>query len=140
MFILDTDHVSLFQRNHSIVVANILKKPAGQLVTTVITVEEQLRGRLDRIRKARNDEEIVRAYNNLSRTLIFFHSVTVINFDEKSQLFFKKLRKQKIRVGTQDLRIAAIALTHNATIVTRNRKDFSLVPALKIEDWSFEAA
>jgi tRNA(fMet)-specific endonuclease VapC len=136
MFILDTDHVSLFQRKHPIVVANILKTTADKLATTVITAEEQLRGRLDRVRKAENDEEIVRAYKNLSMTLHFFHSVTVISFDEKSQTIFRKLRKKKIPVGTQDLRIAAIALTNNATIVTRNRKDFSLVPSLKIEDWS----
>ncbi|MDM8516792.1 type II toxin-antitoxin system VapC family toxin [Desulfobacterales bacterium HSG16] len=125
MFILDTDHISLFQRNHPAVVAKILKTSADKLATTIITAEEQLRGRLNRVRKARNDEEIVRAYNNLSATLLYFNSITVIVFDEKPQAIFRKLRKQKIRVGTQDLRIAAIGLANDATIVTRNRKDFS---------------
>jgi tRNA(fMet)-specific endonuclease VapC len=43
---------------------------------------------------------------------------------------------QKIRVGTQDLKIAAITLSHQATIVTRNYRDFSKVLNLRIEDWS----
>ncbi len=136
MFILDTDHISLFQRNNPTVVANILKTPVDKLATTIITVEEQLRGRLSRVRKSRNDEEIIRAYKNLSATLFYFHSITVIIFDEKSQTIFRNLRKQKIRIGTQDLRIAAIGLAHKATIVTRNIKDFSSVPSLKLEDWS----
>ncbi len=138
MYILDTDHVSLFQRSHLAVVANILKMPADKLATTIITVEEQLRGRLSMIRKAGNNEGIVLAYTNLSSTITYFQSVTVINFDDKSQDIFKKLRRKKIRIGTQDLRIAAIALAHTATILTRNRKDFSLVPSLKIENWSLE--
>jgi tRNA(fMet)-specific endonuclease VapC len=49
---------------------------------------------------------------------------------------FNELRRQKIRIGTRDLRIAATALVHNLTLVTRNHKDFSRVPALRIEDWS----
>jgi tRNA(fMet)-specific endonuclease VapC len=72
MFILDTDHISLFQRNHPTIVANVLETLPDKLATTVITLEEQIRGRLDRIRKAKSDEEIVRAYKNLFLTFLFF--------------------------------------------------------------------
>ena len=136
MYILDTDHISLFQRDNPGVVSNVLKKPQSMLATTVITAEEQLRGRLAMIRKARTDERIVKAYDNLLATVLYFRTITVIGFDSKSQRIFRKLREQKIRIGTQDLRIAAIALARNATVVTRNQKDFSLVPSLKIEDWA----
>jgi tRNA(fMet)-specific endonuclease VapC len=43
---------------------------------------------------------------------------------------------QKIRVGTQDLKIAAIAKSLSAIIVTRNSRDFSKIPEIQIEDWS----
>lgn len=136
MFILDTDHISLFQRNHPQVSARVLRTPPLELATTIITVEEQLRGRLDRIRQARSDEEIVNAYQNLLATSLYFRTITVLGFDEQAQLIFKTLRAQKIRIGTQDLRIAAIALSRGAVLITRNRQDFAVISTLKIEDWS----
>ena len=69
-------------------------------------------------------------------TFLYFQSVKIFVFDEKSQRIFRNLRGQKIRIGTQDLRIAAIALAHDATVVTRNRQDFAFVPLLKTQDWS----
>jgi predicted nucleic acid-binding protein len=35
-----------------------------------------------------------------------------------------------------DLRIAAIALAHGLTVLTRNVVDFAAVPALLVEDWT----
>ena len=136
MYILDTDHVSLFQRNHPNVVARILSTPYLKLATTIITLEEQLRGRLGRIRRAKGDEEIVNAYKNLLATFYYFDTIIVIGLDHQAQTLFQTLRAQKIRVGTQDLRIAAISLRQGATLVTRNRRDFEAIPNLKIEDWS----
>jgi tRNA(fMet)-specific endonuclease VapC len=114
----------------------VLAAPALELATTVITVEEQLRGRLDRVRRARSDEQIVRAYHNRLATVLYFRTITVIGFDSQAQTVFKTLLTQKLRIGTQDLRIAAVALSQGATLVTRNRQDFAAIPALKIEDWS----
>jgi tRNA(fMet)-specific endonuclease VapC len=65
MFILDTDHVSLFQRSDPYVSARVLETRHQELATTVITVEEQLRGRLDLIHRGRSNEAVVRAYRNL---------------------------------------------------------------------------
>jgi tRNA(fMet)-specific endonuclease VapC len=46
------------------------------------------------------------------------------------------LIRQRIRIGTQDLRIAAITLSVNRILVTRNRKDFDKLPNLRLEDWT----
>jgi tRNA(fMet)-specific endonuclease VapC len=43
------------------------------------------------------------------------------------------LKKKRLE---NDVRIAAIALSVDGTIITRNQKDFSQVPGLKIEDWT----
>ena len=51
---------------------------------------------------------------------------------------FQTLWVQRIRIGTMDLKIAATALAYDATLLTRNAKDFSKVPGLLMEDWSLE--
>lgn len=39
-------------------------------------------------------------------------------------------------IGGNDLIIAAIALTHDLTLVTHNSREFNRVPVLRVEDWS----
>jgi tRNA(fMet)-specific endonuclease VapC len=72
----------------------------------------------------------------LKATLDYFRSVHVIDFDDRAYAQFSELVQQRIRVGTQDLRIAAIALAQGGIVVTRNRKDFEKVSGLRIEDWT----
>jgi tRNA(fMet)-specific endonuclease VapC len=136
MFILDTDHISLFQRNHPHVSTHILATPPLELATTVVTVEEQLRGRLERVRRARSDAEVVRAYQNLLATVLYFRTIQIMGFDQHAQAIFRGLRAQRVRLGTQDLRIAAIALSQGAILVMRNQQDFTALPSLQTADWS----
>ncbi len=107
-----------------------------QLAVSIVTIEEQMRGWLDRIRKARNPEEVIVAYARLKITVQYFSDLQILDFDLNAQNQYSQLRKQKIRIGAQDLKIASIACTQGATLVTRNRKDFEQVPNLEIEDWS----
>jgi tRNA(fMet)-specific endonuclease VapC len=134
MFILDTDHISLFQRHHPHVSARVLATPPLELATTIVTIEEQLRGRLERVHRARTDEKMVRAYQNLLATALYFRVITVIGFDERTRVIFQSLRAQRMRIGTQDLRIATMTLRQGATLVTRNREDFVAIPSLPTED------
>ena len=42
----------------------------------------------------------------------------------------------KLRIGMSDLKIAAIAISQNGTLISRNLNDFKKVPDLRIEDWT----
>jgi tRNA(fMet)-specific endonuclease VapC len=138
-WILDTDHVSLWQRRHPQVSLQIENKGITLISTTVITAEEQLRGRLDVIRRAESGEMRVLAYTRFRETLYFLTQIPqLLEFSTEAEGCFAALKQQKIRIGAQDLRIAAIALSVNGTVVTRNRRDFEKVPNLSIEDWSIE--
>jgi tRNA(fMet)-specific endonuclease VapC len=45
------------------------------------------------------------------------------------------LNKRLKKIGRADLLIAAIALAHGATVVTRNLRHFRQVPGLQVENW-----
>jgi tRNA(fMet)-specific endonuclease VapC len=60
----------------------------------------------------------------------------MLEYSIAAQEHFLALRQQRIRIGTQDLRIAAICLVNDLTLVTHNRQDFEQVPGLRLEDWS----
>ncbi len=133
-YVLDTDHITLHQRNHPQVVGRIQECMPDDLAITVVTVQEQMRGRLAEVSRARSDLHV--AYAQLQATVDYFCGLTILAFDMDAQQQFQQLQAQKIRIGTLDLRIAAIALSQNLTLITRNRRDFEQVPVLQIEDWS----
>lgn len=69
-----------------------------------------------------------------------YSNICVLDFDEKAANEFQHLRSLKIRVGTMDLKIASIAIVNNATLLSRNLRDFEQIPNLKVEDWTIEQA
>jgi tRNA(fMet)-specific endonuclease VapC len=135
-YILDTDHISLLQRGHQQVMANLSRVDVTNRAVTIVTVAEQVQGRLAVIRRARTEAEATRAFTNLQNTIAFYQTVQVLPYNEEAAAKFEQLRQRKIRIGTQDLRIAAIAISHDATLITRNARDFGRVPDLSLEDWS----
>ncbi len=136
LYILDTDHISLHQRGNEILRNRLLTISPHQMGITIISVEESLRGRLAQVRKAVKPDKRLTAYHWLLKTFEYLCSFSIFKYDSNSEAHFQNLREQKIRVGTQDLKIAAIVLGQNATLITRNRQDFERIPSLKIEDWS----
>ncbi|HTU20274.1 MAG TPA: type II toxin-antitoxin system VapC family toxin [Gemmataceae bacterium] len=56
-------------------------------------------------------------------------------FDERAAEQFDNLRTRKLRLGTMDLKIAAIALVNQALLLSANRRDFEQVPGLRAENW-----
>jgi tRNA(fMet)-specific endonuclease VapC len=135
-YVLDTDHVSFFQRGHPQVVAHVLTRPADRLAVTIVTVEEQLRGRLSQIRQASSGPSRLQGYARLHDAVDFFSQIRILDFDAIAETHYEALRQQRVRIGSQDLRIAAIVLAVGGILVTHNTGDFRQVPDLPIEDWS----
>ena len=48
---------------------------------------------------------------------------------------FKRLLGLRLRIGTLDLKIAAIARVHDALLLSGNQRDFGRVPGLRVESW-----
>ncbi|MCI0490664.1 MAG: type II toxin-antitoxin system VapC family toxin [Blastocatellia bacterium] len=140
MYILDTDHLSLLGRASSHEAQRLRFRLAGlkpeERITTIITFEEQMRGWMSHLAQARSLTRQVEAYRQLKDFLDRYLKITILEFDEAAAAEFERLQRLRLRVGTMDLKIAAIAMAHDATVLTRNLKDFSRVPDLLVEDWS----
>ena len=137
--LLDTDHMSILRRgglNARRVEMRLIAVPEEEVVTCIVVYEEQMRGWMAEIARMQTGMQFVSPYDSLAITLSIYCSMTVLAFDERAAEQFYDLKSQRIRIGTQDLKIAAIALANDATVLTRNLQDFSKVPNLKFEDWS----
>jgi len=104
--------------------------------TTIVNFEEQARGWLSFIANARQSHQEIVAYKRLHRLLTFYSDLLVLDYDQDAAEQFTKLRQIKVKVGTMDLKIAAIAISQNALLLSRNLKDFQQIPDLRVEDWT----
>ena len=137
MFILDTDAITRDQHAHPILSVRVRNTPGERLFTTSVTVEEQLKGRLAYMHRYRNHpSKLAQGHAALVCTIYYFARWNILSLSEEAEGRMRQLRQQRIRIGSQDLRIAAIALIYDFTVVTSNIRDFSQVPNLTIADWT----
>lgn len=138
LWIIDTDILTLFQNQNPLIKQRITQAKPQDIAVTAITVEEQMRGWLDVIRKSSEAKRLKWGYLGLRKGVQFFNTVRILDFDEKAINVYTELKQQKISIGTQDLRIASIFISNDAILVTRNQRDFSRVPDLQFEDWTVD--
>ena len=136
LYVLDTDIVTLYFRGHPIVTQNVTAHAIEEVTISIMTVDEQLTGWYMLARQARQASEIARAYDQLGKTIQRMNKWHILAYTETAIARVARLKALKLNVGIMDLRIAAIALENEATVVTRNRRDFGRIPDLMLEDWS----
>jgi len=134
--VLDTDTLSLLKRGHKQVIERLDAVPLVLRTTTVVTAEEHLRGRMAQISRAKNMKQLISAYWQFQDTLLDLTKIHILSFDEHAAIFFQNLQHLKTRVGTSDLRIAAITLANNGILITANQRHFRQIPGLPTEDWT----
>jgi tRNA(fMet)-specific endonuclease VapC len=140
MVVLDTDLISLLERKDSParqpLQARLEQLPLEDVATTIISYEEQTRGWLAYMARARTVAQQVDAYRRLYTHLNAYLALRVLEFDDRAAEQFQRLTRARLRVGPMDQKIAAIVLAHDATLLSRNLRDFRKVNGLKVEDWT----
>jgi tRNA(fMet)-specific endonuclease VapC len=138
--VLDTDHLTVIQRRtwpaYARLNARLSQLPIGTIQTTIISFEEQMRGWLAVISRARGQHREVEAYKRLANLLRFFNEIPVLDYTDVVAARFDDLKASRLRLGSMDLKIAAIALSQDGLLLTANLQDFQKVPNLQVEDWT----
>ena len=137
--LLDTDHISILQWEDE--PAILLRRrldllPEDAIRLSIVSFQEQTRGWLAYLHRARKRQELLKGYADLQYLLSYYHAHEVFPFSELAMDEFESLQQQRIRIGTKDLRIAAIAKVNGAKLLSRNLRDFQQVPGLDVEDWT----
>lgn len=135
-YILDTDHLSLQQRGHSLLNARLSSLPDSDISVTIVSIEEVIRGRLSQIRESKTELKFIEAYRRFEKDFRWLNQFQILDYSQQASQEFEQLRAQKIRIGSQDLRIASITLSVNGILLTRNAVDFGKVHGLTIQDWT----
>lgn len=138
MILFDTDHLSVFMderdSRHDPLNRRI-ETAVDQIACSIISVEEVLRGWLAFIHRQREVHRQVPAHVRLGQFVNVMSDWDIAPFGEDAADQFAELRRRRVRIGTMDLKIASIALTNEAVLVTGNLRDFLQVPGSRCENW-----
>src|SRR5260221_13788532 len=136
MIILDSDHLSILQHPESPqnerLTAAMDRSADSNFATTAISLEEQMRGWLAAINRARRVHDQTLYCLRLTGLVDFYSRWQVTPFHELAADRFVALRKDGVQIGTMDLKIAAIALSADALLLSANLRDFEQVPGLRV--------
>jgi len=135
---LDTDHLTVWSFPHSESYQSLsakLRSSHEEIGTTIVCLEEQLRGWLAAVKGKQDVRDQIPVYQRLEQLWQVFGLMKILPFEDDAADLFKKFRKQKIRIGSQDLKIGAIALSSDALLLSANLRDFRQIPGLRVENW-----
>jgi tRNA(fMet)-specific endonuclease VapC len=138
MLVLDTDHLVEIEWARSPAATALMERLVesdDDYAATIVSAEEQMRGWLALIHREPKPRRQIASYERLRRLFEFYAEFEVLPWDEAAAAEFERLRSEKIRIPTMDLKIACIALVHDAVLLSRNLRDFRRVPGLRVEDW-----
>jgi tRNA(fMet)-specific endonuclease VapC len=142
MILLDTDHLSVFRfgaHPRAVALKERLRASTDRpIVVSVISVEEQLRGWLAEVSRARTQAKQLLAYEELAKAVEFFRKWRIVRFDARAAVEFDRLRRLCRRLNASDLKIAAVAVANDALLLSANLRDFGQVPGLHVENWLVE--
>jgi tRNA(fMet)-specific endonuclease VapC len=135
MVILDTNHYSELDRGSSAggLLRERLLSRGEQPWLTVMTAEEVLRGRLAQV--SADKDRLLIHYDLFLKGLLTLAKWRFLPWTQAAQETFDMMQFHRVRIGTMDLRIASLALTHDTLLLSRNLVDFQKVPGLRVGNW-----
>ena len=139
-YLLDTDHLSVLQRqvgeDYNNLTKRMVQHSLSAFAISVVTFHEQILGSHAYINRSRSLDQVVKGYEIMARIVSDFKVLPVASFDTSAATAYAKLESQRIQIAKMDARIAAIALSRNLILLTRNHRDFSKIAGLVLEDWT----
>lgn len=136
LFFLDTTTITHLQRNHPKVTAALAAHVGHTVAICSVNVEESIGGWLNLLQQSRTPAEQANVARLLTETVAYLARFPLVPVTEDAGHRYAALKKLKLNVGKNDLRLGAMALESGATVVTNNARDFGRIPGLSWVDWT----
>ena len=128
IYLLDTDTISHIVRNHPKAIKNLIKHEEDEICISVITYAELYYG----LEKKGSE----RLFNEVR---VITGKCRIIDFNASQSEIYGKIRLELEKSGTplgdMDMLIAAAAMSEKAILITHNKKHFSKIRGIKVDDW-----
>ena len=130
IYMLDTDIcIYIITRKPPNVLKHLESIEPGQISMSAITFAELING-------AKKSQQVEA---NVSRLTALAEIVEICSFDQHAAVVYGDVRSRLEKlgevIGPHDMLIAAHALSLDRTLVTNNKREFSRVEGLKLENW-----
>jgi tRNA(fMet)-specific endonuclease VapC len=138
MVVLDTDHMTLLEWASGPEASRLQTRFEGvapeERATTIVSYEEQSRGWLRSWPRRAPMSNRSMLSRNCAATSACTSGSMYWTSTGRAADEFQRLTESRLRVGPMDLKIAAIVLAHDATLLPKNLRDFRKIEGLKVED------
>jgi tRNA(fMet)-specific endonuclease VapC len=135
LYLFDTDSITHYQIGNAGLVQNMLRHSGDTFAVSVISIEEQMLGWFSALRQTRDDRRREVFYDQVANAVELLAGWQILEYPLAAMNRHAAFSRQRLNVGSNDLKIAAIALEFGATVVTRNLRDFRRIPGVVVEDW-----
>ena len=108
--VLDTNHYTEFT-DGSALGRNLLKRiesNRADIFTCIVCVQETVQGWLALIHQNKSARKQLPAYARFQRSIETLTKLTILPFDDEAATHFESIQRQRLRIGTMDLKIASI--------------------------------
>ena len=135
----DTDILTELFAGNTALSQRLAGVDADQRGIPIVAAAEVVRGWLAAVRQAeagRGRMSLEFAWGRFQQSLVNVVPFALLPYTATAHALVQQWQRAKIRVGTNDMRIAAICIDHGATLVTRNARDYAQVPGLTFDVWN----
>jgi tRNA(fMet)-specific endonuclease VapC len=141
MILIDTDHLTVLTDRRATAHSSLIRQLESvdePPAIPIVAVEEQCKGWLAKLNRTRDIHRQIAPYERLAELFDFLAEWRIVSLSSEAADIFAELQRLKIRIGSQDLKIAAISLSEDALLLSANLRDFRKVPDLRVENWLSE--
>ena len=137
MYSLDSDTVNGLVRGHPSIVKRVQAQNPDELWVCTIVLEELVGKQISHINTLRSGRKSFGRESEFLTKLMGVLSVfPILSYTDAAEELDLSWSAQQRRIGPNDCRIAASAISIGLTVITCNGKDFSAIPGVVWQDWS----